>query len=64
MRKQTKILQLNKKTGQSIVEYSVLFVAIVAVMIIAINGPIRTSLQGAFQGLIDAVSDSVSGLIP
>lgn len=64
MREQRKILQLNKNRGQSVVEYCVLFVAIVTVMIIAINGPIRTSLNGTFDGLITAISDSVDDLIP
>ena len=56
-------LNLNKEDAQSIAEYSILFVAIVAVLIFAINGPVRSSLQGTFQGLIDAISTSVDGLI-
>ena len=56
-------LNLNKENAQSIAEYSILFVAIVAILIFAINGPIRSSLQGTFQGLIDAISTSVNGFI-
>ena len=64
MKKQRIILRLNRNRGQSVVEYCVLFVAIVTVMIIAINGPIRTSLNGTFDGLNTAMSDSVIDLIP
>ncbi|MFC1646542.1 Flp family type IVb pilin [Candidatus Omnitrophota bacterium] len=60
--------QFIKKTkGQSIVEYSILFATIVAVMIAAIslpNSPIRTSLNGTFRDLIDTIGTSVNGLIP
>lgn len=62
--KNINILKLNKENAQSIAEYSIMFVAIVTVMIIAINGPIRNSLQGTFDGVIDAIRDSVSALIP
>jgi len=58
------ILKLEKDMGQSIAEYSILFVAIVAVMIFAINGPIRNSLNGTFNGTIETIRESVNGLIP
>lgn len=57
------ISEFKKETGQSIAEYAIMFVTIVVVMIIAINGPIRDSLQLTFDGLIDTIRDSVEGLI-
>ena len=64
MHNKKNILKINKKNGQSIAEYSMLFVTIVVVMILAINGPIRDSLKETFEGVIGSVGESVSGLIP
>lgn len=47
------------KKGQSIVEYSVLFVITVGVLIVAINGPLRNSLANVFTNLIQGIEQSV-----
>ncbi|MFH1622304.1 MAG: hypothetical protein ABIA97_04195 [Candidatus Omnitrophota bacterium] len=60
----TNILNLIKENGQSITEYSVLFITIAIVLIFAINGPIKDSLNETFEGVFYAVGNSVNGLIP
>jgi len=58
------ILKLEKDIGQSIAEYSILIVAIVAVMVFAINGPIKNSLNRTVNGTIETIRNSVNALIP
>lgn len=58
------ILTFKKEAGQSIAEYAIMFVAVVAVMFFAINGPVRDSLNSTFGGVIHAVGNGINALIP
>ena len=56
------------ETGQSVVEYAVLFVVVVVVLIFAIigtnfNGPVSSSLNVVFTRVIDDVSSSLNNLV-
>ena len=63
MKNNKNIIKFRKDAGQSIAEYAIMCVVIASVMIVAINGPIRNSLQFTFDGLIEAIRDGVEGLI-
>lgn len=52
------IINLNNQyaAAQTITEYCVFFVVVALVLVFAINGPIRTSLNTVFNGLVEDVS--------
>jgi len=55
--------KLCQKQAQSVVEYCVMFSVVAAILIVAINGPMRNSLNAAIRESIDTVNQSIRGII-
>ena len=63
MKKMTKKNMAKHNKAQSTIEYCVMFAVVVAVLIVAINGPVRVALNASVQDTIDTVNESIQGII-
>lgn len=52
----------DRRKGQSVVEYTILFVIAVGIIVVAVNGPIRNSLSNVFTDLIDNIQAKIGSL--